>query len=605
VLVFVPVAIAWIWTGRTRKPGPGAPPGGAKRRRPERAKKPLSGTLSGGWLRPAAFLVIGVLVAVVPVTVRNYVASGDFVILTSNGGLNFYLGNGDISTGGCVVSDGHDMVADPPGKWIAEADLGRELTASEISSYWASRARRFITEEPGAWLKLLVRKLAFVMNAYELPQLEYYDFQKRYSAVLSLPLPSFSILAPLGLVGFWLSFRRRRARILALFFAIYVLSIVAFFVLARYRLPAIPPLIIGAGFAVTEIARHVRERRWRWLVCAAVALAALLVLVNSNPYGVDRRAAFAQPHFRLGIIFGQRGLIDRAIEEYRKSIALDPDYMKSHMNLGALLAERGEMEAAAEAFRSAIRLEPEYGRARVNLAMAFQGLGDYEAALAQADTALKFAPGDAAARKQRGIVLYRMGLEEEARSELAEALSLDAGGTERAEIEFYMAKIEGSLRGETPEAALLKISRSDSLIQVGRVVEALAELTEAARIAPESGEPLMRIALLKKDLGLTEEAIELMRHALAIDPGLEHGHFGLGVLLSDLGRHDEAIDEYERELRLFPDFAPAHLNLGLTYQHHAGNPDRAAFHYRRYLALGGERAEVAEALLRDLCLARE
>ncbi len=73
-----------------------------------------------------------------------------------------------------------------------------------------------------------------------------------------------------------------------------------------------------------------------------------------------------------------------------------------------------------------------------------------------------------------------------------------------------------------------------------------------------------------------------------------------GVFLNEAGRHDEAILEYDAELRVRPDFAPAHLNLALTYYFSAGNPNLAAFHYRRHLALGGDPVPALEGLLSEL-----
>ena len=142
------------------------------------------------------------------------------------------------------------------------------------------------------------------------------------------------------------------------------------------------------------------------------------------------------------------------------------------------------------------------------------------------------------------------------------------------------------------------MAAADSLFRLGRVAGAVEELERALTLAPGSGEPLRRMALLKREMGLGEEALEMMEAALIRDPTLEHGHFSFGVLLSEMGRHDEAIREYEAELRMDSDFAPAHLNLCLTYQFHQGNRNRAIHHYGRYRALGGDEVELMESLLR-------
>ena len=119
-------------------------------------------------------------------------------------------------------------------------------------------------------------------------------------------------------------------------------------------------------------------------------------------------------------------------------------------------------------------------------------------------------------------------------------------------------------------------------------------------MAPESGEPLRRIAMVKRDMGLLGEARELMTQALALDPFVEHGHFSMGVILSEMQEHRSAVHEYESELRINPDFSPAHLNLALTYYFNEGNPNLAAKHYRAYRELGGEELPALEELLKKL-----
>jgi len=149
---------------------------------------------------------------------------------------------------------------------------------------------------------------------------------------------------------------------------------------------------------------------------------------------------------------------------------------------------------------------------------------------------------NATALKERGIILYRAGSPDEAAEWLREALRWDTTGEERAEIEFYLALLEGTAGGETPSGVITAIARADTLAKIGRIVEAVEVLEEAARLAPHSGEPLRRQALLKRDMGLLDEALELMADALRLDPALDNGHYMYGVYLNEAGRHDEALE---------------------------------------------------------------
>ncbi|MBN2565838.1 MAG: tetratricopeptide repeat protein [Candidatus Eisenbacteria bacterium] len=565
-----------------------------------RAQQKASVTGSVRALRSAAFVVIGLMIVVVPVTIRNYVVARDFVPITSNGGLNFYIGNSEAATGGYARPEGLDIVTDPDGEAIAERATGRDLKPSEVSAYWYARARTFIVSHPGDWARLLVRKTVFAVSSYELPQLENYYFQRRYAPLLRLPLPGFAVLGPLGLLGLGLSLRRRLARLLGLFTVAYLSSIVAFFVVARYRLPVVPLLVILASYAAFELWNWVLARRYLRMSVALSVLVVLAFLVNANLYGIDRTLGFAQPHFRLGIIYAQRGMADEAIHEFERAISLDPRYEKSYLNLGAVLSEGGQTERAIDVFRRAIRLDPSYGLARVNLAMALENLGEYDGALAQIDTVLVSDPADAMALKEKGVILYRAGRLEDAAVWLRAAVERDPTGEQTAEAEFYLGLIEGPRMRAIPEAAEEAMARADTLTVTGRITEAVEVLEDARELAPESGEPLRRLALIKRDMGLLDEAIATMREALSLEPTLKGGHFILGVFLNEAGRHDEAIREYEAAIRMSPDMAAAHLNLALTYNFHAGNPNLAANHYRRYLALGGEKIDALEGVLDEL-----
>ena len=58
-----------------------------------------------------------------------------------------------------------------------------------------------------------------------------------------------------------------------------------------------------------------------------------------NPYS-------AEAHFNLGIAYGEKKLFDNQINEYKKAIALNPNYVKAYKNLESIYREKGMKKEA-------------------------------------------------------------------------------------------------------------------------------------------------------------------------------------------------------------------------------------------------------------------
>ncbi|MFC1743021.1 tetratricopeptide repeat protein [Candidatus Riflebacteria bacterium] len=65
----------------------------------------------------------------------------------------------------------------------------------------------------------------------------------------------------------------------------------------------------------------------------------------------------------LGDIFDDLGLLDRAIEEYKKQVQKN-DWADLHHQLGRLYQKKGEYDLAMDSFRNAIELNPNFRAAR-------------------------------------------------------------------------------------------------------------------------------------------------------------------------------------------------------------------------------------------------
>jgi hypothetical protein len=213
------------------------------------------------WKRPwsvrrgvaAAAFAGGLAVLVGGVTLRNVVVSGDPVLIASQGGINFYIGNNEQSDGKSALAPGMPeaaQVISPDGtyrdsmqvaaKTLAERELGRVLRASEISRYWYDRGFEWMTDHPKAALVHFARKVVYFWNAFEISNnRDLRDQARRFTPLLRFLLWHFAILLPLALFAILRGGMARSRWLLVGFLGVYSLAIAAFFVCARYRQPAV------------------------------------------------------------------------------------------------------------------------------------------------------------------------------------------------------------------------------------------------------------------------------------------------------------------------------------------------------------------------------
>jgi len=446
VLLAVPLGLLWILL----------------RRRPDNWRPALVA---------AALFLLGTGLPILPVTLTNLLAGGEPVLLATQGGVNFFIGNNPESSGAHAVLPGAGSAWQrEDARALAERETGRRLGAGEESSFYYRKGFDFIRGNPGPWLALMAKKAALFWNRAEIGSNRDYGFAARESLVLRATLPlGFALLGPLGLAGLAAALMAGRhtdppLRFLALFTLVYMAGVVIFFVNARFRMPVVPLLILfGVRFVATAVPRLVR-RQPPW--SAAAMLAAALVLcwwpipgtVGNDAFGhyhtgnallsqgktAEARAAFtraltAQPgypdgHLNIGFTHYREGNLDGAETAFREELRLHPDNEKAMHNLGVLSRDRGKTEEAIRWVRRALAVKPWLAEAPTTLAAlldrqgsAEAGRGRLPAALALFAEAVELDDGKPAYRYNYALALGQSGQEAEAMSQLREALEIDPG----------------------------------------------------------------------------------------------------------------------------------------------------------------------------------
>lgn len=373
-----------------------------------------------------AGLAAGFVLVVAPVTIRNAVVGGDFVLITSQAGQNFYIGNYRGAVGlyrAPPFVRAHPRFEEDDFRAEARRRTGRDLSPSEASRFWLREGLREIAADPGRFLWLLGRKARLLVGAYEVPDNQSFDFfRENVSPVLALPWPGFALVLPLGLVGLWWGRREPDAWLLAAFVASYALSVLLFYNMSRYRIPLVPALLVFAGYALVDGAARARRRAWRGLVPAAAAAAALGAFACIPVVPVERSVY----HENLA-----QQLLGHAAELRQRALRLRGGGDAAGAR-AAFAEAASERDAAETEVRTALRQRPDSARLRralrralVARVLGLQAEGRPRAALEAAADLARELPDDAEAQALHGALLLEAGRPGEAVPRLERAVALD------------------------------------------------------------------------------------------------------------------------------------------------------------------------------------
>jgi tetratricopeptide (TPR) repeat protein len=219
---------------------------------------------------------------------------------------------------------------------------------------------------------------------------------------------------------------------------------------------------------------------------------------------VSRNPEAWAAHYNLGLVLSAQGRSGEAIEHYRQTARIKPDFPLGHNNLGIELRMQRRPGEAIEHFEQTLRLAPGFAKAHVNLGSALMDLDRLEEAASLFRRALRIDPDFAGAHYNLGFVLRTQGKTDVAVAHLRHALQLD------------------------PQFA-------EAHVKLGEVLG-----TE----------------------GATDEAIDHFEQALDLAPDLLSARYQLGIALDTKGERDEAIKQYRLALQIAPDNGTIHHRLG-------------------------------------------
>jgi hypothetical protein len=329
-----------------------------------------------------AVLAAGFAIAILPISLVNYAASGELVLSSSQSGSNFYIGNHGGASGiyeplvagrqspELEQEDARRVAAGIVSRETGVAVDSEEISPTEVSRAFWRQSGRDIVADPLAWSRLMVRKTMLFWNAYEIPDAESFDVYRLESAWLRWNPILFGLIAPLGILGLWIDFRERRSPFFLLMILASMISVVLFYVFGRYRLPIVPFLLPLAAVAVFRIADLVRRRRTRALIAPlGLLLAAGIVVWWPLVSREFQRAQLGIGHYMLGVSASQltRQSLDRDLSEASRwsvvagehldlSRELDSGFLPAWIETAVLRLRQGHLAQRQSRFDMARRL---------------------------------------------------------------------------------------------------------------------------------------------------------------------------------------------------------------------------------------------------------
>jgi len=530
----------------------------------------------------ASFLLGSVLI-ISPVTLRNLLAGGDLVLIASQGGINFYIGNNENADGmSAIFYKEHWEYRDF--QLVAEKETGRSMKPSEISNFYYRKGIAFLLENPSRAFKLLAKKLYLFWNRFEISNNQDIYFFRRYSSLIrALPI-GFWFIGPLGLAGMILSMltlkRRKKVRsnkivnqkkkisLPILFVFSYMVTVVMFFVPARFRLPAIPFLIIFSGFSLVWIAERVIKKDVSAVRLFLLVLFPFMILTNSNAYHLGfGDFSSAQAHFGLGNVYLKKGELDLALKEFDSVLVLNPRWNRAHLNRGMVFFRKGEYDKAEKEFLAELQLNPDEEIAYNNLSSVYLRQGFHDKAEQMAKKAVELDDHYANAYMNLALSYQGTGRNQEAKEILRQGLlkvqPFWDGELLMGEIYQTEAKFDSAI-----EIFEKIIHSATSHRDVAYDLQALTSRggapldLENSDIQAKAHFNLGTIYMQKVELNLAEACL---LQAISLKPDFAEAYANLGTLYDHTGRGAEAISLLKQAISLVPQNAIYYYNLGLAY----------------------------------------
>lgn len=295
-------------------------------------------------------------------------------------------------------------------------------------------------------------------------------------------------------------------------------------------------------------------------------------------------------HNNLGVVYFNKGLIEEAVEEFKKALEIEPRFALAKNNINYIYRNTGYYDENIEKLKGKLKENPDDSRARLELARAYKSTGNYYEALNNYHYYIK---GDA----KNTEVLMEMGI-----------CSKSLG--------FYEAAVELFGRAIRIDDSLGQAHKylGEVYYNLGLFSRAITELRRAIELEPEDAESYYFLSFAYGEEGRFEEAKEATGKAIKLNPqygraepnlGLEvyqqkgyeeflsvpkekieekpfFGYYAMGLSYKNKGLFEESLSEFRKAAEIDPDNVLVKVQIGEVYLFQGKNRNAINYYSEAY-----------------------
>ncbi len=267
----------------------------------------------------------------------------------------------------------------------------------------------------------------------------------------------------------------------------------------------------------------------------------------------------AQAYNLLGSVYDYLGNHEKADKSFLKAIQLAPSLPGPYNNLGISYLHQKQAAKSLAAFRQALERDPRNVTAHYNSGLLYMQQGDFRKALGHLEQARSLQPDDPAILFNLSKAYFQAG-SLSASLPLLQDLDRRAGGARSPEVQSLLGTVLTRLGELEPaiahltKATELEPTNADHHFRLalawqkkGNLDDAMREVQTAIALAkPPSAEHYLTLGMIYRAQGGADKANEAFKQALEIAPDAASTRFVLAMLLRDAGYYQEAVQQFER-----------------------------------------------------------